>query len=399
VRRPARAVIAAAVGLVATLALAGCVPNSPTGVATASGAITVTSTATACSVSSSTAPSGTLSFAVTNAGTEVTEFYLLADDGERIIGEVENVGPGITRTLAVQASPGRYFTVCKPGMLGAGVGRAAFTVTTSGKALASAGKNATQVAAAAANYVAYLRKQVQTLVTGTDTFLSAYRAGDDAKARRLYAITRSTYERIEPVAESFGALDSKLDFREADVPKGTEWTGWHRIEKDLFPPAAKDNGGKPYLPLTKAQRIRFADLLEKDTAALSTEIHQSSYTLPIDAISNGAISLMDEVASGKITGEEEVWSHTDLWDFQGNLEGAKVAFDGLRDIIRLTDPALVTQIDTQFAALQALLATHGTLRSGFTYYDKLSTAEVKALSDGVNALAEPLSRLTGALVQ
>jgi iron uptake system component EfeO len=396
---PTRTALAATIGIVATLALAACVPNTPQGVAnTSSGTLTVNSSAKDCSVSAATAPSGTLSFAVTNSGTEVSEFYLLADDGLRIVGEVENVGPGIKRNLVVQAKPGKYFTVCKPGMIGSGIGKTAFTVTDSGNDLAASGDNAQQVAAAATNYVAYVRDQVEGLVTSTKTFLDAYRAGDDAKARALYATTRAAYERIEPVAESFGDLDPKIDFREADVPKGTEWTGWHRIEKDLFPPTAKENGGKAYVALSSADRIRFADLLQKDTGTLNTEVHKADYTVAIDAISNGAIGLMDEVASGKITGEEEIWSHTDLWDFQANLEGAKVVFDGVRDIVEKKNPTLVTQIDGQFTSLQTLLAKYGSLKSGFTYYDKLSTAQVKELSNGVNALSEPLSKLTGALV-
>ena len=96
------------------------------------GALKVRSTDDACEVSSTEAPSGNLVFEVTNDGSKVTEFYLMADDGDRIIGEVENLGPGISRDLVVQAGPGSYFTVCKPGMIGDGI-RAAFTVTDSGK--------------------------------------------------------------------------------------------------------------------------------------------------------------------------------------------------------------------------------------------------------------------------
>jgi len=118
----------------------------------------------------------------------------------------------------------------------------------------------------------------------------------------------------------------------------------------------------------------------------------------IDAISNGAIGLLDEVASGKITGEEEIWSHTDLWDFQANLEGARVAYEGVRDIVEPKDADLVAQLDGEFTELETLLAGYGSLEDGFTFYDDLSTDEVKSLSDGVNALGEPLSKLTAVLV-
>ncbi|GAB2463578.1 iron uptake system component EfeO [Conyzicola lurida] len=395
----ARALVAVSLSAAALLALSACVANNPAATEDAAAtALTVDSSASDCAVSASEAPSGTVSFSITNSGDQVTEFYLLADDELRIVGEVENVGPGITRDLVVQAKPGDYYTVCKPGMIGEGIGKAAFTVTDSGADLAADGDDAELVDAAAVNYVAYVKNQLEGLVVSTTTFLDAYRAGDDETARALYAPTRAAYERIEPVAESFGDLDPKIDFREADVEEGTEWTGWHRIEKDLWQPAPEDNGGETYVPLTAEERTRFADLLETDTAALNDAVHAADYTVSIDAISNGAIGLLDEVASGKITGEEEIWSHTDLWDFQANLEGARVAYEGVRDIVEPKDADLVAQIDDEFTSLEDELAAYGTLEDGFVYYDELTTEQVKALADGVNALAEPLSKLTAVLV-
>jgi iron uptake system component EfeO len=382
------------IGAAATLlALTGCVPNaSPSD----SAAITVDSSADACTVSTNTASSGTLRFEVTNSGDQVTEFYLLADDGLRIVGEVENVGPGISRDLVVQAQPGDYFTVCKPGMIGDGIGNAAFAVT--GDKVKLAGDEQEQVDAAATNYVAYIKDQVAQLVTGTDTFLAAYLAGDDETARATYATTRANYERIEPVAESFGDLDPEIDFREADVAPGDEWTGWHRIEKDLFPPAAADNGGVDYVALTPEERSYYADKLKENTQELYDAVHASDYTVTIDAISNGAIGLLEEVASGKITGEEEIWSHTDLWDFQANLEGARVAYEGVRDIVETKDPELVKTLDTRFGDLEQQLAAYGSLDEGFVYYNELTPTQVKELADGVNSLSEPLSELTATLV-
>ena len=178
------------------LALAGCVPNNPVTTTDESAtSLTVDSSADACTVSAATAPSGTLSFSVTNSGDEVTEFYLLADDGLRIVGEVENIGPGIERTLVVVAKPGDYFTVCKPGMVGAGIGQSAFTVTDSGVDLADS-DIAEQVEIANANYKSYVKDQVENLVTGTEDFAAAYIAGDDDTARALYAPTRVFWERI-----------------------------------------------------------------------------------------------------------------------------------------------------------------------------------------------------------
>ncbi|MWJ36265.1 iron uptake system protein EfeO [Clavibacter michiganensis] len=398
---PAAALLAGA-----ALALSGCVANTPTGSAdTGAGAaaagsgvtqLTVDSSADACTVSAATAPSGTVSFHVTNSTDQVTEFYLLADDGLRIVGEVENVSPGIERDLVLTAQPGSYYTVCKPGMVGDGVGRAPFTVT--GDQVALAGDAEQQGQDAAATYLAYVKDQVGRLLPATQEFADAYLAGDDDRARARYPTARAYYERVEPVAESFGDLDPEIDFREADVEPGTEWTGWHRIEKDLWQPSPDANGGDVYTPLGAADRAHFAQELTTDTQKLYDAVHADGFSVDISTVSNGAVGLMDEVASGKITGEEEIWSHTDLWDFQANLEGARVAYEGVRDIVAPKDPQLVATLDAQFASLEKELAAYGSLEKGFTTYDELTTDQVKGLADGVNALAEPLSKLTGALV-
>ncbi|MFE7408498.1 iron uptake system protein EfeO [Isoptericola sp. NPDC057559] len=382
--------------------LAACTPNEPAA-SSAEGtggpaALTVSSTDDACDVSAAEAPSGHLVFSVTNDGTQVTEFYLLAEDGLRIVSEVENIGPGITRDLVLTAKPGSYVTACKPGMVGDGI-RADFTVTDSGTDVEPTGELADQVQAASTNYVAYVKDQTEQLLTGTQEFVDAYTGGDDAGAQDLYADVRVHWERIEPVAESFGDLDPRMDLREADLEDGQEWTGWHLLEKDLWQPAAKDNGGTEYTALTAAERTKYADQLLADTQELYDRTHEATFAEQIDsaAIGNGAKGLLDEVATGKVTGEEEIWSHTDLWDFQANVDGAKVAYDGLRDVVVAKDADLADDLDARFDALQGNLDAYRD-GDGFVLYTDLTDEQVKRLADDVDALSEPLSRLTAAVV-
>jgi iron uptake system component EfeO len=238
-------------------------------------------------------------------------------------------------------------------------------------------------------YSAYVKDQTDQLVTGTKAFAEAYAAGDAAKARGLYAATRMHWERIEPVAESFADLDPKLDAREADLEPGQEWTGWHRAEKDLFPPAG-------FAPLTAAERTALATQLVADTEDLAQRT--GSVELSTDKIGNGAKELLDEVATGKVTGEEEIWSHTDLWDFQANVDGARTAFESLKPALQRRDPALAEALEVKFAALQDGLKKH-TKGDGFTYYNELSQSEVQQLAALVDALGEPLAKLTSAVVQ
>lgn len=392
--RPARRLVALAGSLAGTAALAatltGCVPNE----ATASDeAIAVTLTDTSCTVSTNRAKAGPITFQVTNSGSDVNEFELLATDKLRIVGEKENIGPGTTVNYVVQLAEGDYFSACRKGMVGEPNHVTAFTVTRGSGKTGSQSENK-QVAQAVGNYLGYVKDQSGALLTATQKFATAYAAGDDAAARAQYASARSFYERIEPTAEQFGDIDPALDRREADLAPGQEWTGWHRIEKDLWPPAG-------YTSADPATRTKLAEALVADTQRLYDLVHAKNFALTIDQISNGAIGLMEEVASSKITGEEEAFSHTDLQDFQANLEGARVAYGVVRDIAKQkgsTGMDVVRKLDAEFATVAATLARYRS-GDGFVSYTELNTAQVKELSDQVNALSEPLSRLTSIIVK
>ncbi len=377
--------------LVAVPALAACTQNVTTDNEAAGGAgpISVTSTDTSCTVSSDEAPAGPVSFTVDNGGSKVTEFYLYSADGKRIVGEVENIGPGLQGKLTVTAEEGAYLAACKPGMAGSGI-RSAFTVTAPPEGVSAPSADQVLISKAQNQYRTWVQRQSEALVVATREFLAAYTAGNDDRARARYPTARAHYEVIEPVAESFGSLDPELDAREPDVEPGTKWTGWHRIEKDLWPERDPE-----YHALTPAQRADHAANLMKNTQVLSRKIGTLTFTT--DQIANGSSGLMEEVATSKVTGEEEYWSHTDLWDFAANVAGARVAYEDVKPIVARRDPALSRTLTQRFDEIDRLLAQQRE-GDGYRLYTDLSHAEVKRLADAVNALSEPLSHLTAAVL-
>jgi iron uptake system component EfeO len=383
--------LAAVVAIVPVLAACGTESTKSSGDGEGDArSLTVSSTEDACELSATEAPAGTLTFDVTNNGSQVTEFYLLGEDGLRIVAEVENIGPQNTAPLTVNAPAGDYVTACKPGMKGEGI-RADFTVTESDEEVEVSADDQELVTQAQTNYAAYVEDQSAQLLVKTRQFVELYKAGDqDDAARALYPVARTHWERIETVAESFGDLDPKMDAREADLEPGQKWTGWHLIEKDLWPARAEK-----YQALTPQERATYADDLLANTETLDQRVQELEY--PVDAIANGSRGLLEEVATGKITGEEEYWSRTDLWDFQANVDGARVAFDGVQPIVEQKDPELAEQLQARFDELQVLLDEQRE-GDGFKSYDELTQDEIKQLADAVNALSEPLSRLTAAVV-
>jgi iron uptake system component EfeO len=320
------------------------------------------------------ADAGTLTFEVTNKGSRVTEFYLYAE-GDRIMGEVENIAPGVTRRLITEVPEGgRYQTVCKPGMQGDGL-RSDFTVN--GQATKQTDANA-KLAEATKSYQRYVSSQADALLAKTAEFGTAVKASkvDDAKA--LFPVARTYWERIEPVAESFGDLDPRIDAREADLEQGQEWTGFHRLEKDLW------------VSGLRADSPAVADRLLTDVNEVV--IKAKSVELTPVQLANGAKELLDEVATGKITGEEDTFSHTDLWDFRANVDGSQAAVAALRPVVRERDPALASTLDEKFKAVDSVLEKYRR-GDGFRLYDELTEADTKAMAEAVDALGEPISRV------
>ncbi len=83
----------------------------------------MTSTDTACELAATSAPAGSVTFEVTNDGSEATEFYVYEADGTTIVGEVEGIGPGLTRDLAVTLERGRTSPRASRGSGATGSGR------------------------------------------------------------------------------------------------------------------------------------------------------------------------------------------------------------------------------------------------------------------------------------
>jgi iron uptake system component EfeO len=366
-------VVAICATLTVAISLSGCTNPEPDVV------ISVKQDAQTCELTQTEFAAGVATFAIENVGDSTAEFYILKADGEGVVAEVENIGAGLTRELTAELAEGTYIYSCEQ-MDGGTPIRGSLTVT----AAESVPTVSPEAQAAIEAYKLYVNDEAAMLLAGTNEFAAAIKATDVAKAKSLYAPTRVAWERIEPVAESFGDLDPRMDAREGDLDPGIAWTGWHALEKQLW------------VTGLQADAPTLAEQLVADTKDLVTRI--ASINLTLSQISNGAKELLDEVATGKVTGEEERYSHTDLWDFDANVYGALKAVEVSRNILAAKDAALLSELDSAFAALNTELSKHK-VGEGFKLYTELTQAEVKTLATLVETCSEPLSKMTAALVK
>jgi iron uptake system component EfeO len=379
-----RGAAAAAVALSASALVAcGSSSSDSSGGAANARKLTFQLTDAGCTPANAAVAAGPVTILATNPGTAKTDELELKNSGGIIMGERENLAPGLSGDFTLTLQPGRYVINCTF----QNEDRKGGTLTVTGKAVATQDASSAKLAAGVAAYKAYVQRQSGELLKGTRAFVTALKAGDTAKAKELFGPTRSHYEAIEPIAESFGNLDPEIDARINDVADPSQWSGFHRIEKILWQQS------------TTKGTASYADKLLADVKRLDGSI--AGLDLQAAQIANGAVSLLDEVSTSKITGEEDRYSHTDLADFQANFSGAVEAFDALKPALAETgNSALIDQVETQVAKVQAGLDKYRrNTPLGFAYYSALTPRDRRQFAQQIAALAEPLSLVAGKLVQ
>ena len=236
-----------------------------------------------------------------------------------------------------------------------------------------------------ADYKVYVQENLDVLVKDTKAFTNAVKAGDLEKAKELYPSSRVSYEKIEPIAELFADLDASIDSRADDHENGEkseDFTGFHRIEYGLF----AQNSTEGLAPI--------ADKLYADVLELQKRV--KDLTVPPEKVVGGAAALLEEVAATKISGEEDRYSHTDLWDFKANVDGAQKIVELFKPLLEKENPDLVKKVEANFKTVDDILAKYKK-GDGYESYDKLSDDDRKALAGPVTTLAEDLSTLRGTL--
>ncbi len=343
----------------------------------------------ACVLDHPVAKAGPITFTVTNkTATAITEVELQSNN--RILGEKENLAPGLPSvSLTLTLGGGTYQLYCP----GAQKELVDFTVTGTAAA-APSGSAAELLATGTKGYADYVTGVIGAMVTAVHALKADIDAGDLAKAQAQYPLARPFYERIESDVDGFllpgfkatenaGNLDYLIDMRASNLDIKVGWHGFHAIERDLF-----DKG-----QITDETKQLAAELQKNvDTLAETAK----SLTYKPEDLANGAADLLEEVQNTKINGEEEAFSHYDLVDFAGNVEGAQQAFAFLEPGMQKIDPDLTRQVQTQFAAVHALLETYRdpAQPGGYKLYTPaLKTADGAKLSKAIQALQEPLSKI------
>jgi iron uptake system component EfeO len=383
-RGAAAAVVAASLALVASgCSSSGSSSKGSAGAAASadkSSTVTINLTSQGCEPQPAKVPAGAVEFDVTNAGAgSVSEAELRTSDLAHILGEQENLTPGLSGGFSLTIQPGTYTINCP------GASKPAWTFTVTGKATGPSWQSNPQLVTAVQGYAGYVKQNTADLVSHTQTFCQAINAQDMNQAKVLYPQARVYYERIEPVAEVWGSLDTSIDGRwENPVTVKPQFTGFHRIEQMLW----QDNS------LNSASAM--CSGLVKNEQQLLKLVSGAQYN-PLE-MASGATDLINEAGTAKISGEEERYSNTDLPVFAANVEASMKVVGLLQPYLQGKASGVVPLIEQRDAAVDSLLAHHkatpGYDKTGYVDYSTVNKTDRRQLSAAVNALAEAMSKMS-----
>ncbi len=353
---------------------------SPAGAAGKQGTVNITLTPQGCAPKPAKIPAGQIQFNVKNKNAgAVSEAELRSSDLSHILGEQENLTPGLSGGFALVVQPGKYIINCP------GAAQQHATLKVTGTSKAASWKTSSALQTAVTQYGTYVNQQAAALVSSSQAMCAAINAGNLTSAEQLYPAARVYYERIEPVAEVWGTLDADIDERLDSPVTSANLEGFHKLEMLMW-----SNNSLTGAPAYCTQLVQH----EQQLAQL---VSTASYD-PV-TMASGATDLINEAATSKITGEEERYSNTDFIVFQANVDGAMEVVNLLKPYLQKNNPQTLSTIQRQYQRVESAIAkykaTPGYDNTGYVEYSTVLDPQRRQLSTTVQAFAESLSKMSG----
>ena len=343
--------------------------------------VTVTIQDNVCKPNDITVPAGRTTFRIVNNSDRALEWEIL--DGIMVVEERENIAPGFTQTMKVKLRPGDYDITC--GLLSNPRGKLHVTPSAESEAEGN-NPSALNFLGAQAEYKFYLISQSSQLADAVGELQAAIQAGQLQQAQALYAPAHLLYKRVEPMAENFADLETRINGRADYFAKreaDPEFRGFHRLEYGLFGQGQGDLKALQPVANTLAADV---DTLKTRLAALETQPER---------LASSAARLLRRTADNLPNGGEEGWSHAEAADLQGTLDGTKKLANLVLPMLTKPAPDLKKSIEDGFAQFAKELEPY---RDGDGFKPGALPADARqAITATVSKLADDLAKVNAAL--
>jgi high-affinity iron transporter len=299
-----------------------------------------------CAAGWSAPPAGQAKFAVTNFSGHAVDIELIVADASAVVGEIEVLGPGSTRELAVTVPSQHYRWVCAYDGLP--------TRTSPVGAVHGSGKvrsvsvptvRAKDLAPAMADYRAYVATTLATLRRQVDAMTSDLARGDATRAKADWLTAHLTYHRIGAAYDAFGDDGRAVDGLAQGLTHGVadpDFRGFHKIEHELW--AGVDP--RTIVPAAAA--------LSQAVGVLRTKL--PTFTFDPKVVPLRAQEILEDAARFQLTGQDDYGSGTSIATALADTEGTATLLRMLAPLLERQSAGLVDRATSQLDELHAALA-------------------------------------------
>jgi high-affinity iron transporter len=305
----------------------------------------VTITVEGCAQDWAGATAGSSTITVVNKSGHGGEIYLTRAADGGVIGEIEGLGPGTSRSITVDLPAGQYGWRCLvPGELDQVSPIAAVTGGSGGPAAPAVRPVSDQdLKGPADSFTSYLSDKLAVLDGQTGDLAAKIGAGDLDGARSAWLTAQLTWERLGAAYGQFDELGVAIDGLPQGRPQGVDdpgFTGLHRVEYGLWHGQSAD------------QLAPVAAKLRQDVQALHQKLAFDPTDLPLRAH-----EILEDALRRTLNGLTDQGSGSTFLVVGADVEATNAVLDRLQPLLDARKPGLVAAARTQLAAVTAACRT------------------------------------------
>ncbi len=191
----------------------------------------------------------------------------------------------------------------------------------------------------------YFRERADEQLPLVEALRDAIAGGDLESAKAAYIASRPPYEEIEVLAANFPETDEEIDARPYAFDEGEsspDFKGFHKLENLLF----RDDDLHSALPVAN-ELIASIETLRPDLTIRDNFSAAEQF--------DGIIALANEVASKKVSSEEETWSDQSMVIFKHNWIGIWSQYEPFAPAVETANPSIAADVENSYQEAMAIM--------------------------------------------
>lgn len=232
-------------------------------------------------------------------------------------------------------------------------------------------------------YLTFVNKELSEMVEQLEKLNQSIQKGQLAQAKAAYIQAHQHYETVRPIIVLFGNTDRTINSRAdyfLDKEKDYRFVGFHLVEYLLF----SQQDLKAALPASDELLLKGRDLQKR----VLTE------TIEIPKLVQASADFIEMILETKLSGKENIYSQTDLFDMAANAKGSQVIIDVISPFV---EAKTLDQIKENDQKINKIVQSYQLAKGQYAPYSQLKQQDKMTLYSLLTQQAELLATLRAQL--